>query len=258
MILVLSGGGNEAREFAALLERDHIPHLCVFSSFADAGSYGRGNAVVGRMKQSSLEGIFRRNPIRGVVDVMAGGNNGQSAAAMAACGECGMPYVKYLRLPIARGAYDHVMVSGSYRAAADYINAHLGHVLFYAMPETVRMIAGQVLDQSCLYTPILRGISFDVELALEFGIPLVNVMELDGIDGVAAVSNAIERIDAKLLICDGATSILDKVSAAEQKKIQMIVTHKMGIEYTRTALSGAETLNIVKGWLGGGKEKQEG
>ena len=84
MILVLSGGGNEAREFAALLEREHIPHLCVFSSFADAGSYGRGNAVVGRMKQSSLEGIFRRNPIRGVVDVMAGGNNGQSAAAMAA------------------------------------------------------------------------------------------------------------------------------------------------------------------------------
>lgn len=66
MILVLSGGGNEAREFAALLEREHIPHLCVFSSFADAGSYGRGNAVVGRMKQSSLEGIFRRNQSGGL------------------------------------------------------------------------------------------------------------------------------------------------------------------------------------------------
>lgn len=257
MILILSGGGNEARQFSDLLKNQGISYLCMFSDFAEAGAYGRGNAAVGRMDRQNLENFIQNHDIHGVVDVLAGESRKQSVSAMAACKLCDIPYVKLLRIPHDFDISARLMVTGSYRETADYINSHLCSVLFYALPETVREIASRVPDSSSLYTPIPRGIHFDVELALGFGIPLINVIEMDGTEGEAAVSSAIDRIQAGLLVCDGTGGVKDKLSVAAQREIPVILTHSMGIEYTCTALGNAEALEVVKSWQKVREEKQE-
>lgn len=249
MILLLSGGGGEARELSALLEQKEIPTLCLFQSFADAGAYGRGNAVVGRLDSREMEKLFKREAVAGVVDAASEGT-AQSLAAMEACRACRIPYVKYLRLAAEDGPL--VRAAGSYRIAAREVNHCSGPALFYAKPETVRTIAERAAEPSRLYTPIPRGISFDVTLAMEFGLPLVNVLEMDGIHGADAVCRAIDRIGAKALVCDGSMGIVDKLEAAARREILTIVTHSMGIEYTRTALCGQEVLDCIQGWLSGG------
>lgn len=247
MILVLSGGGNEAKTFSALLEKENIPHLCVFATFAEAGTYGRGNAVVGRLNGRAMEHLLQKESICGVVDVALGGT-AQSAAAMEACKNLHIPYVKYLRLPAVETDYHQVLMTCSYAEAAKQINSLLNTVLLYTAPETARAIAGYVEKPELLFAPILRGISFDVELALEFGIPLVNVIETDGIDGVSAVRAAVEKTGAKMLICDGSCEIADKLAAAEKLEIPVVITHRMGMEYTKTAQTPEEIVALAQSW----------
>ncbi|MEE1012875.1 MAG: precorrin-6A/cobalt-precorrin-6A reductase [Clostridia bacterium] len=249
MILVLSGGGQEAQEISPRLDAEQIPHICFFSTFADAGTYGKGNALVGKLTPLGAEKILRQNKISGVVDVMADGYSEQSAVVMLACKACGVPYVKYLRPAIAVGDYDHVSVMGSYDAVADTINGQAENVLFYARPETVHAIASRIRDKKRLFTAIPRCILFDVELAMEFGIPLVNVMEVDGMDGETAVLHAMEKASAGMVVCDDSMECADKIAAAKQRKIPMILTHKTGIDYTQLALTGDETMDLVRAWL---------
>lgn len=246
MILILAGGGRESEEVIGLLEQEKIPYLCIFSTLAEAGNYGRGNAVVGKMERRFFQKVFEENNVCGVIDAIFGGDVEPSLEAMAACREANVPYVKYLRIAVSSKPCTQGMVTGSYAVIAELINTHLGNVLFYAAPGTVRAIAKRVLDCSCLYVSVLRGASFDVEQALEYGIPLVNVLEADGVEDT--VSSLIERLEARLLVCDGTAGIVDKAEAAEQSNIPLIITHNMGIEYTNTALRLEEIRELVQSW----------
>ncbi len=247
MILILADG-SEARKFTGMLDRNNISYLCVFSTFAAAGSYGDGSAIVGRLQKDSMVSLFRQENIRGVADLTEVGDSAQSLVAMSACETVGVPYAKYLPMPVALDALFGASMNGSYDKIAENINRRIGSVLLYTGPETARALAKRVKDPNRLYTPILRGIRFDVDLAMEFGIPLRNVIEMDGVDGVDAVKAAIQKTGAKLLICDGTVQIPDKLEAARELGIDGIVTHKMGVEYSKTVWNIAELLNMVRNW----------
>ncbi len=254
MILVLAGGG-EARDFSALLEEEKIEHLCVFSTFAAAGNYGSGNAVVGRLDSGEMEMLLEREDVLGVVDLDSGNDTTLSRAAMTACKNKGIPYIKHLRLPVSWEELSGATATGSYRETVSIIEQLSGSVLLYTAPETAYALVKEVSQPERLYTPILRGISFDVELALEFGIPLANVLEMDGVSGEEAVSSAISKVGAKLLICDGTAGILEQLSAARKIQIPVVVTHRMGVEYSQTAWSSQQLMEAVRSWQ---KEKECG
>ena len=247
MILVLAGG-SEAKKFTGMLDRNEISYLCVFSNFAAAGSYGDGSAIVGRFQKESMLSLLKREEIKGVADLCEAPDARQSQAAMAACEDLGIPYVKYLHMPVSLDALFGARMNGSYDKIAENINTRIGNVLLYAGPETVRALVKRVKDPARLYTPILRGIRFDVDLAMEFDLPLRNVVELEGVDGVEAVKTAIGKTEAKLLICDGTVSIPDKLEGAKQLGVDGIVTHKMGIEFSKTVWNIAELMNMVRNW----------
>lgn len=229
------------------LKQERIDHLCFFTSFADAGNYGSGNTFVGRLSHEGAEDLLRQNAITGVVDVLAAGNQEQSLCMMKACEKANVPYVKYLKL-WSTFSYGKAEVFATYASIAKEINKRDGKVLFYARPETVRQIAKRVNDSSRLYVPIPRGIRFDVELALEFGIPLLQVMENDGVDGEDAVRHAIERSGAELLVCDGSGGTMDKLAVAEERGIPILFTHTMGIEYTKVVLKSEDAMDLARGW----------
>ena len=252
MILVLSGSGGEAREFSVTLNHEKLEHLCVLPTLKEAASYGRGNVVVGRFDHEKLEEFLRSEKITGVADVDMGGN-ALSQVAMTACKNLKIPYVKYLPLPSSGRELVTGMV-GSYREIAEGIDCLTGVALLYTTPAATAAIAGLVQKPDKLYTPILRGGSFDVEKALEYGLPLLNVLEMDNIEGTEAVLELIRKVDAKLLICDGSQGITDKIAAADAAEIPVILTHKTGMEYTHAAWSLDALIRVLRGWS---KEKVE-
>ena len=249
MILVLSGGNNESHEAAELLERSEIPYLCVFSTFAEAGNYGKGNVIVSRLSEKDTEEIFAKEAVSGVLDIAAEGYETQSAAVMSVCRKREIPYIKFLNITINECINEHIKIVCSYGKIADCINSTLGHILFYAAPATVSAIVKNVPDTSNLYSIIPRGIGFDVERALEFRLPLVNILEFDSVDGEESVCAAIEKIDAKMLICDGSSGLKDKISASEKYEIPIIVTHKLGIDFIKASCDMHETMKIIYGWI---------
>ncbi len=252
MILVLAGSGGEAREFSSVLDNEKLEHLCVLPTLQEAASFGCGNVVVGRFDSRKMEEFLLAEKITGVADVDPGGNT-MSQVAMATCEKLEIPYVKYLPLP----SVGRELVSGmtgSYREIAEGINCLSGSVILYTTPAAASFIAGLVSKPEKLYTPILRSSRFDVEKALEYGLPLLNVVEVDNIEGVEAVTELIRKVDAKLLICDGSQGITDKIAAADAAAIPVILTHKTGMEYTQTARKLEALLRVLRGWS---KEKLE-
>ena len=248
MILVLSGPGKEARELSVRLNEEMVEHLCFFSSFSDAGNYGKGNVYVGKINEREAEQLLRTNGIRGVVDVAEESNIMHALAVMKASERCGIPYVKYLRIPKPKDSCGQVRVMGSLCAVAEAVNDQEGKVLFYATPKTVKHIAKHVKDASKLFTTIQRGVRFDVDLALEFGIPLLQVVETDNTNGEESVRYAIHKIGASMLVCDTSVSVSDKITAAEKQGVPVILTHGTGIEYSKVVHSADAAMAQIRAW----------
>ncbi len=246
MILVLSGSGGEARSFSVLLETEKLEHLCVLPTLQEAAAFGCGNVVVGRFGVREMEELLRGEKIHGVADLDSGEVT-MSEVAMIACENLEIPYIKYLPLPNAERELIAGTV-GSYQEIAEGIDCLSGSVLLYTTPAAAMAIAGMVKNPEKLYTPILRGSSFDVDKALEYGLPLLNIQEVDSLDGVDAVTQLIGKVEAKLIICDGSWDLSDKLAAAELAQIPVILTHKTGIEYSRTAWNNEALLRALRGW----------
>ncbi len=246
MILVLSGSGSEARKFSTLLEKDGLAHLCVLPTLQEAAAFGCGNVIVGKFGSDEMEKLLMEEKAWGVADVDADGV-AMSQAAMTACGNLELPYIKYLPLPNATRELVAGTV-GSYQEIAEGVNCLTGTVLLYTTQAAAMAIAKLVENPEKLYTPILRGSSFDVEHALAYGLPLLNVLEVDSPDGAEAVAQLIDKVGARLLVCDGSRELSDKLAAAEMAKIPVVLTHKTGIEYTQTAWNNEALLRALRGW----------
>ncbi|MBO5363833.1 MAG: precorrin-6A/cobalt-precorrin-6A reductase [Clostridia bacterium] len=246
MILVLSGSGSEARAFSALLEKEGMEHLCVLPSLQEAAAFGCGNVVVGRFGSREMEQLLKEEKVWGVADVDADGI-AMSEVAMTACENLEIPYIKYLPLPnTARELVTGTV--GSYKEVAEGIDCLSGSAILYTTPAAAMAIAKRVKSPEKLYAPILRGSSFDVEKALEYGLPLLNILEADSPEGLESVTDLIQKVGARLLVCDGSWELPDKLAAAEAAKIPLVLTHKTGIEYTHTAWNNEALFRALRGW----------
>lgn len=248
MILLLACGGSEIHTVSALLEKEGLSYLCVFSDFAEAGIYGKGNAIVGNHNKEEFEKLINDEKISGVIDISEIGDYYQSKCMINACKTLNIPYIKYIRLPVDRGEYKSVFFTGSYKEVAESVERRVGTTLLYTNSRTAKAISKFVKDNNRLYTAVLRGMEFNIDLALEFGLPILNIIEMDVIDGTESVIDAIDRTDAELIVCDGTVSIPDKVQAAKQKNVSVIITQNTGVEYTNVAFSHRELIDIALKW----------
>lgn len=111
------------------------------------------------------------------------------------------------------------------------INNTVGNIVFLSKPYNVKAIADLVFDRNSLYVPISSGFDFDVELALEFGIPILNVKDFDDISGCDGIKEVLKNLEAKLLITDSSLDVLDKLKAASELGVNVIFTQNSGYDY---------------------------
>lgn len=253
MFLLFCGGHSPRPVFSHLMARE-IPFVSWYPNLKEAGAYGAGGAIIGPVSEKSLETASAENRINGIIDIMSESYVKDSLLVMSFCRRNKISYVKCLPMAYNKNIGDF-KICRSYDALAEEINHTLGNILFYAKAGSVRAFVKRLPDPSALYVPVLRGAGFDVETALLFGIPLRNVVELDGIDDTETVKNAIQKIDAQLVICDGSFHVGGIAEACAQIGVPLRLTHSYGIEFLNTAITVEELLEFLNDVEG---EKENG
>lgn len=241
MILVLSDGGLISSELYDFLSSEGIKSVFHFSSFEDAGNFGKGHTIVGKAGYRSFVRELRRGRISAVIDIIEEPCSKTSAVMLAAAGDLGIPVIK-LAVPVCRFDFriaesfaEHAGVvikrDYSYASVAETINNTVGNVLFLARPYNVRAIAELVFDRSALYAPILGGSEFDVGLALEYGIPILNITEVDGLSGEDKIKKLIDRFEARLVVSDDPLEAAETIKAVSDRKADLIFIQNTGLDY---------------------------
>lgn len=242
MIMILSDGGTAVLRIQKHLDIRDEKYFVYFTAFEAAGRFGSGSVIVGDGTERSLRSVSAQNNVTAVIDAVCEPASEISAAAMRVCRE-NIPYVKYVNMEDDYGA----KLCLSYRQLAEMITRCGGNVLMYASPQTVRAVVENLTDGgSRLYVPVLKSAGFDADAALEYSVPLRNVIEADGIDGAEFVEETINKVEAKAVICDCSVSTADKAEAARLTDIPMIVTHNMGMEYSHAAATAADAAIAVR------------
>ena len=236
--MVLSSGGRRAAELAERLNAIGAEFIYHFESFGEAGGFGKGDVIVGKLSYRGLMRTVRQNRVTAIADIITAPASHGSLVAANVAEDLKIPLIKLIEPTVSAGTPVSVgpekvscAVEYSYAAVANRINNTVGSAVFFARPMNVRVIAEQVFDRSALYVPVLAAGEFDVDLALEYGVPLLNVKEYDGISGKDAILKILRGTGAKMLITDSALGISDKLEAAAEVGAEVIFTQSSGYEY---------------------------
>lgn len=237
MFLVISDGGAAAHALSNALDSCGAEYVYQFETLAGAGEFGHGSVIVGKITYRGLKRVINKNNVTAVIDTISVPQSETSLVVQAVADDLKIPVIKIIaptvRFDALRSAdvKADFSVNYSYKDIAAKINNTVGNAVFFAKPYNVRAIADLVFDQKELFVPIKSGASFDVDLALEFGIPILNVREFESFSGVSGIKRVLEEFDAKLMITDSEIDIYDKLSAAEMTGAEVVFTQNTGIEY---------------------------
>lgn len=244
MLLLVSEGGREAGSFQTLLKDHHISYLGCYPTLLDAGTYGCGDAIVGTITKGMLCKTLHENQIWGVVDILSEPYVNDSLLVIEGCTKQKVPYLKYIHFPSLKT--EHAISCPTYKMAAKQINGQTGNVLCYAAPQTVNGLAKRVFDLSCIYVPITKEYTFDVERAVQYGIPIRNIIERPLLDGYEATAALLATYDISCVVLDGSIPWEDKLPAILEKKIPVLLVHRYGIDFPHVATSTSEVIAFAR------------
>lgn len=249
MVLIVSDGSLLAAEVEKHFELSGDRYIEFYTDFKAAGRVGRGNVIVGAPTEKSVAAAIKTNYITAVVDAVAEKNSALSDSAQKACAALGVGYVKYIKTQKPDGTRLYLY----YSHIAEMVVKCRGGVLFYAKPCTVGAIAQLAGEEYAdkMYVPVPKEVVFNTDAALEYKIPLLNVIETECSWGTDTVLDMISKTGARLIVCDGTDGIEDKISATEKIGIPVIFTHSMGREYKCVAATARDVViavhNLQKG-----------
>lgn len=238
MILILSDGGSRASDIERQLDLYRDKYINFYTDFRAAGSRGRGSVLVGAPTSSAIMSAIRDNRITSIIDCMEQAN----AEVQTVCARLKVRYVKYLNIKQRPG----LKLCLYYADIADMIKRG-NNALFYASARTVRAVAEAVGRENIdrMYTTVMKSAVFDTSAALEYSIPLLNIIETELTDGQDAVAAMIKKTGAEVLICDDTVAIEDKAAAAFGIGIPIILTHSMGIEFVKAAATARDAVIAI-------------
>lgn len=260
MLLVLSNGGRGAAPVSALLDSLGADYVFHFPTLEDAGGFGRGDVFVGKLSYKSLIRMIRQNRVNAIIDIITTPAASDSHVAVNAADDLKIPVIKLIRPTVPEGTriaaepgWVKCEINYSYAAVAEKINKTVGTTVFLARPVSVRAVADAVFDRSELYVPVGASAEFDVDAALEYGIPLINVREYNNLNSREGIREALKDVGAKLLITDSATDIAEKLSAAGDAGAEIIFTQGSGYdyEYIFDNIDGLSECLIENGFVSG-------
>lgn len=240
MILILSDGGEPTVEAAEQLEMRYEEYLIFFTDFVSAGTYGKGSVLVGRPTEEALCDTIQKIRASAVIDAVTEPASAMTRAALSACRKIGIKYVKCAAVRPVDGA----RLGLSYEQIAEEIKSCRGNTILYAEAAVVSAIARLVGKENAdkMYVPVPKAAVFDTATALEYGIPLLNVVECGQVHGADAVSELIARVGAGMLVCDGTKGITDMTGAGAAAEIPVILTHRFGAGLSNVAATAEDAV----------------
>lgn len=240
MILILSDDGILASDIKKQLDYYRDSYIVYFTDFKTAGSFGSGNVIIGDSSSSSVSSAILSNDIKAVIDAVAEPLSPLSDSAKRVCAKLGVDYVKYLNLQEKPGLELYLY----YSDIADMIVRLKGNALFYASPRTVSGVAsaGGKACADKMYAPIPKSSVFDTATALEYAIPLLNVIEEEWLSGEEAVSSVLEKTSSKMIVCDDTAFLDDKAAVAFSLGIPLILTHSKGTDFSKAAATARDAV----------------
>lgn len=246
MVLVLSDGGSGVLRVVKQLEIRDEKYIVYFMNFLGAGRFGKGNVIVGDGSAASIAAAISKNRANAVIDAVEEPKSRSSVNACRACRD-GVKYIKYVNMEESYGARKCL----SYRQLASMICRGNGAVL-YASPVTVSGIAAVGGDDAArkMYVPVVKNAVFDTDAALEYSVPIMNVIETNVIDGKESVEEVLKRTGASMIICDTSVNAADKVRAGDLLNIPVLITHNMGMEYPEAAAAARDAAMFVRSRTG--------
>lgn len=229
MILILSDNSRRAVEIEKQLEYYGDAYLNYFTDFKVAGSHGKGSVIVGKGEVQGISAAISENGITALIDCIKEPCSEVSRGAQKACALHKIRYVKYLNITDKPG----LKLKLYYAHIADMIKRSLGSTLLYASPKTISAIAELAGREGAekMYAPVQKSMMFDTDGALEYSIPILNIIESEWMGSEEDTAVLIKRTGADLVVCDG-TVVFDDVAAASFKAgVPVVLTHSMGMEF---------------------------
>ena len=243
MILILSDSSRRAVDIENQLELYGDRYLNYFTDLKAAGTHGKGSVIVGSATAALLSEAIAENKITAVIDCITAPCSEASRAAQLVCAQKGVHYVKYLNITDKPG----LKLRLHYSHIADMIKRNVGKTLLYASPRTVRGIAecAGKAGADKMYAPVRKSVMFDTEAALEYSIPLLNVVETEWINEEEDIAHMMKKVSADTVVCDDTVEIENIAAAAFKAGVPIILTHSMGMEFCCAAATARDAVISV-------------
>lgn len=247
MILVLSGTAN-GRNLLKELERAGYRTLCSAATVYEAAEFGHGQTVTGSLNQERLEELIQKYRISGIMNALPESETEASALAAAVCRKNRIPCLRYFPCREEYLNNPRIIVCGDYLAAAEQLNKSIGNTMMFVPPQTSKLIAEKTLSRSSLFFPVLKGVEPDVDLPLQCGLPMKNILQVDGMESRHDIAAILKKYDIQFVVCYDGNGFQEKWKAAEDAGAIVILTGRFTTTYPQTAYSLEEALETAGDW----------
>ncbi len=227
MILILSDGGKKTAEIEKQLKLHNDKYVFMFSDFIAASRFGKGNVIIGKPSKREMEKAYKENKIDSVIDATEKPVSKLSQAALSACDG----KIKYVKLVRCR-EYDGAESIYSYKAIGDKVKAIKKNTLVCGSAAVTKIIASWAEEkEDKIFVTVRKSTVFDVEKALEYSIPLLNVKEIEAFTKADEVKCAIEKLSIGQVVFTQECITDELVEVAKEMGAKVYITHSAGVEY---------------------------
>ncbi|GAX91032.1 precorrin-6A reductase [Effusibacillus lacus] len=251
MILFLAGT-SDARELAIELQAKGYRLLVsvVTESAAESLKSAGLDVSVGRKTSEEMAEIIRRNQISAIVDASHPFAEIASQNAMEAANSAGIPYYRYERPGSILSDHPLITYVRDYREAAEVALERKGTIFLTTGSKTLHIFA-EVLNGVEGIRMIARMLPNEENMrkCAELGIPQKNIVAMQGpfseeLNQAFYRHYGVSTVITKESGAEG--SVQEKVKAALDNNVQVIVICRPGIDYGRVYESSTELIEALE------------
>ncbi len=247
MILVLTGTAN-GRNLLKGLERGGYRTLCSAATVFEAAEFGYGQTVTGSLSRERLEELIDKYRISGVMNALAESDVETSVLSAEVCRNRGIPCLRYFPCKAEYLDNPRIVVCGDYREVAGQLNKSIGNALLFVPPQISKLIAEETLSRGSLFFPVLKGVEPDIDLPLQCGLPMKNILQVDGMESRHDMALMLKKYDIQFIICHDENGFQDKLEAAEETGAIILLTGRFETTYPQTVYSLEAALEMASEW----------
>lgn len=254
MILFLAGT-SDARSLAVQLQNQGYPLLATVVTESAAESLKEYHIpyLVGRLSVDDMVALIQKLNMNCVIDASHPYAEEASKTAMAAAKACKIPYIRYER-PEERFSSSLITEVESYEEAAKLAQSHKGTIMLTTGSKTLEIFTKYLMrDEIRLICRMLPNIE-NMEKCHRLGIKQKDIIAIQGPFSQILNKALCEQYNVTLMITKESGkvgSIDEKMTAALQLEIPVILIKRPAIEYENFCTSFEEVTKTLGGFIHG-------